>query len=163
MTLASEEIEHVGPATLLFNQKPPEIPLDERVRVDMNQIDLVSQIIEKIPEAEPFNFVSDYYPPVGHPSVLDYFFVQTLQQFSFWEANHGRYDYPLISTIDGHKCKGSTYLSYAYMRPLDKDLEFFSPKGQAYTTKEETLALFRADNGSDPMPALDPCQRLICT
>ena len=155
MTLASEEIEHVGPAALLFNQKPPEIPLDERIRVDMNQIDLVSQIIKKIPEAEPFNFVSDYYPPVGHPSVMDYMFVQTLHQFSFWEANHGRYDYPLIATIDGHKCKGSTYLSYAYMRPLDKDPEFFSPKRQAYTTKEETLALFRADDGSDPMPALD--------
>jgi len=108
-----------------------------------------------IPEAEPFNFVGDHYPPIDYPTALDYFFVQTLQQFSFWEANHGRYDYPLIATIDGHQCKGSTYLSYGYMRPLDTDPDFFSPKRQANTTKEETLALFRADDGTDPMPALE--------
>ena len=119
MALASEEIEHVGPSALLLDQNPPEVPLDEKVRIDEKRVELVSRIIKTIPEAEPFNFVSDYYPPTGHPAAVDYFFVQTLQQFSFWETNQqGRYDYPLIATIDGHRCKGSTYLSYAYMRPL---------------------------------------------
>ena len=155
MALASEEIEHVGPTALLFDQNSPEIHLDERVRVDERQVERISAVIKKIPEAEAFNFVSDYYPPIGHPTALDYMFVQTLQQFSFWEANDGKYDYPLIATIDGHHCKGSTYLSYAYLRPLEKDPEFFSPQRQANTTKEETLALFRADDGSDPMPALE--------
>ena len=155
MALASEEIEHVGPSALLFDQNPPDLHLDERVRVDERQVERISAVIKKIPEAEAFNFVSDYYPPVGHPAALDYMFVQTLQQFSFWETNHGRYDYPLIATIDGHLCKGSTYLSYAYLRPIDKDPEFFSPQRQAYTTKAETLALFQADDGTDPMPALD--------
>jgi sugar/nucleoside kinase (ribokinase family) len=155
MALASEEIEHVGPTALLFDHAVPDIPLDRRVRIDESQVERIAQVIQRIPEAEPFNFVSDYYPPVGHPAALDFFFVQTLQQFSFWEVQSGRYGYPLIGTIDGHMCKGSTYLSYAYMRMLDKDPAFFTPERQACTTTAEMLALFRADDGSDPMPAFE--------
>ncbi len=154
ITLASEEIAHVGPTALLFDQSAPNIPLDDRVVISQDQVERVGEVIKTIPEAAPFNFVNDYYPPIHHPVALDFFFVQTLQQFSFWEAKHGRYDKPLIATIDGHHCKGSTYLSYAYMRPLDIDPKFFSPEQQANMTKAEMLALFRADDGSDPMPAL---------
>ncbi|MBW6465286.1 MAG: carbohydrate kinase family protein [Brevefilum sp.] len=153
MALASAEIEHVGPTALLFDHAAPDIPLDGRVRIDESQVERIAQVIQRIPEAEPFNFVSDYYPPVGHPAALDFFFVQTLQQFSFWEVQSGRYGYPLVATIDGHACKGSTYLSYAYMRMLDKDPAFFTPERQARTTTAEMLALFQADDGSDPMPA----------
>jgi hypothetical protein len=154
MALASEEIEHIGPAALLFDHAAPDIPLDGRVRIDQSQVERIAQVIQRIPEAEPFNFVSDYYPPVGHPTALDFFFVQTLQQFSFWEVQSGRYGYPLIAAIEGHACKGSTYLSYAYMRMLDKDPVFFTPERQARTTTAEMLALFQADDGSHPMPAL---------
>jgi sugar/nucleoside kinase (ribokinase family) len=155
MALASEEIEHIGPAALLFDHAAPDIPLDGRVRIDVDQVEGIAQVIQAIPEAEPFNFVSDYYPPVGHPAALDYFFVQTLQQFSFWEVQSGRYGYPLIATIDGHECKGSTYLSYAYMRMVNKDPEFFTPVRQACTTRAEMLALFQADDGTHPMPAFN--------
>lgn len=155
MALASEVIEYVGPKALFFDQSPPDIPLDERVNVNQSQIRRVASIIKKIPEAVPYNFVSDYYSPIDHPAALDFFFALTLQQFSFWEEKHGRYDKPLIATIDGHHCKGSTYLSYAYMRKLDHDPSFFSPERQADTTREEMTALFRADDGSDPMPALE--------
>jgi hypothetical protein len=155
MALASQEIEHPGPAALLFEQPSPEIPVDKKVHVDENQIMRISEVIKTIPEAHPFTFVSDYYPPVNHPAALAYFFTQTLQQFSFWEAIMGRYAYPLIASIDGHRCKGSTYLSYAYMRPLEKDPAFYAPARQAHTTMDETLALFRADDGTDPMPALE--------
>lgn len=155
ITLASEEIEHVGPEALLFDEDPPNIPFDDRVVVNQDQIERVGEVIKTIPEAAPFNFVSDYYPPIDHPMVLDFFFVQTLQQFSFWEAKHGHYEKPLIANIDGHHCKGSTYLSYAYMRPLDSDPEFYTPERQANMTKAEMIALFQADDGSDPMPALN--------
>ena len=155
MALAAEEVEHVGPAALLFDQPAPEIALDQRVRVNKKQVVGIAGLIKGIPEAKAFNFVSDYYPPIGHPAALDYFFAQTLQQFSFWETDQGHYAYPLIATIDGHDCKGSTYLSYGYMRPLDIDPEFYSPQRQARTTLEETRALFQADDGSDPMPALE--------
>lgn len=155
MALASEEIEHVGPAALFFDHDAPDDPLDGRVRIDEMQVERIARVIQAIPEAEPFNFVSDYYPPVGHPAALDFFFVQTLQQFSFWEVQSGRYGYPLIATIDGHACKGSTYLSYAYMRMLDPDPEFFTPERQACTTTAEMLALFQADDGTHPMPAFN--------
>ncbi len=154
MALASEEIKYVGPTALLFDQPSPEIPLDKRVRVNEEKVQGLSTVIKAIPEAEAFNFVSDYYPPVGHPVALDYFFVQTLQQFSFWEAEQGRYSHPLIATIDGHEYKGSSYLSQGYMRPIDQDPDFFSPMRQAVSTLAETIALFRADDGSDPMPAV---------
>lgn len=155
IALASKEIAHVGPAALLFDQDAPNIPLEDRVMLNQDQIERVGEVIKTIHEAAPFNFVSDYYPPVHHPAALDFFFVQTLQQFSFWEAKHDRYDKPLMATIDGHPCKGSTYLSYAYMRPLDMDPKFYAPERQAIMTKPEILGLFRADDGSDPMPALD--------
>jgi sugar/nucleoside kinase (ribokinase family) len=155
MALASEEIEHVGPAALLFDHAAPDVPLDGRVRIDEDQVERIAQVVQGIPEAEPFNFVSDYYPSVGHPAALEFFFVQTLQQFSFWEVQSGRYGYPLIATIDGHECKGSTYLSYAYMRMVDSDPEFFTPERQACTTTAEMVALFQADDGSNPMPALE--------
>jgi len=155
MALASEEVEDVGPAALLVDRTPPDIPMDQRIQIDDGRLDGIAEVIKTIPEAKPFNFVADYYPPIRHSLALDYFFVQTLQQFSFWEAQHGRYDQPLIATIDGNRCKGSTYLSYGYLRPLDSDPDFYSPERQADTTIKETRALFRADDGTDPMPALD--------
>ncbi|MFU8825885.1 MAG: carbohydrate kinase family protein [Brevefilum sp.] len=155
MALASEAIQHVGPTALLFEQDPPAIPLDERVRIDEDQVARLAGVMKTIPEAEPVPFVSDYYPPVGHPAAMNYFFVQTLQQFSFWHIAEGRYSHPLVATIDGHQCKGSTYLSYAYLRPLEDDAHFYSPQRQAQTDKTEMLALFRADDGTDPMPAVD--------
>ena len=154
MALASEEIQYIGPTALLFDENPPDIPLDTRVRFDVKQIERIASVIRAIPEAEAFNFVSDYYPPVGHPAALDYFFVQTLQQFSFWATEDGRYAYPLIGTIDGNHCKGSTYLSQAYLRPFEGDTEFYTPQRQANSTREETLALFQADDGTDLMPAI---------
>lgn len=155
MALAAEAIEHIGPAALYFDREPPGIALDARLRIDEKQVAAIAEVIKTIPEAEPFNFVTDYYPPVGHPSALEFFFVQTLQQFSFWEAQDRRYHRPLIAAIDGQLCKGSTYLSHAYMRPLNDDPAFYTPQRQASQTREEMLALFRADDGTDPMPALD--------
>ena len=155
MALASEEIEHVGPAALLFDRQPPEVPLDPRVRIDPSQVQRLVDVIKGIPEAAAFNFVSDYYPPENHPAALDYFFVQTLQQFCFWETEGGCYAKPLIATIDGHKSKGSTYLSRAYLRPLDKDPEFYSPQRQRELTLQALLQVYRADDGTDPMPVVE--------
>jgi hypothetical protein len=41
------------------------------------------------------------------------------------------------------------------MRPLTNDPEFYTPVRQADLTQPEMLALFRADDGSDPMPAVE--------
>jgi sugar/nucleoside kinase (ribokinase family) len=153
--LAAEMIAQVGPSALLAEEPPPEAALDARVRVNHEQVRVVAEMISTLPEASPFPFVSPVLPPVGHPKALDYFFAATLQQFSFWSERDFRYDRPLIARIGGVEQKGSDYLWAAFSRRLEADADFCSPERQAKLSREETLDVFRADDGDDPMPALD--------
>jgi hypothetical protein len=153
--LAAEMIGQVGPAALLSEDPPPEVPLDPRVRVNEGQVRRVAEAISTLPEVAPFSFVSPEVPPIGHPRAMDYFFAATLQQFSFWSTRDGRYDQPLIAAIGGAELKGSDYLWQAFRRALERDPEFCSPQRQAQLSDEEWRQVFRADNGEDAMPALD--------
>ena len=153
--LAAQMIGQVGPAALLLDEPPPEIAVDGRVRVNEEQVARIAALIATLPEAAPFPFTSPELPPVGDPRALDYFFAATLQQFSFWSAQDGRYHLPLIATIGGTTLKGSDYLWEAYRRGLVQDPDFCSPRRQAGLSRAEMARLFRADDGSDPMPALD--------
>jgi sugar/nucleoside kinase (ribokinase family) len=153
--LAAEMIGQVGPTALLSDDPPPETLLDTRVQINDEQVQRVAKVISTIPEASPFPFVSPELPPVGHPKVLDYFFAATLHQFSFWYVQNNRYHQPLIARIGGVKLKGSDYLWSAFRRRLEEDTNFCSPERQANLSRDELLEVFRADNGDDPMPALD--------
>jgi len=153
--LAAQEIAFPGPQALLLNDPPPGMALDERVRVSESQVKAVSAAVKGLEAAAPFDFTGDHLPPAGHPATLAYFFAVTLQQFGFWETAGGRYDRPMIAPLDGDMLKGSTYLYRAFLRPLDDDPDFYSPERQANLTRDELLAVLRADDGSDPMPALD--------
>jgi len=155
MSLAAQMIEHPGPTALFWPDPPPDAPWDRRVVVNESQVQKVSQLIAALPEVTPFNFTGPVLPPTGHPMTLDWFFVSTLQQFSFWTTDNGRYHEPLIALIDGVELKGSDYLWQGYLRSLEGDPEFFTLERQANHTHEEMLKLFRADDGSDPMPALE--------
>jgi len=115
----------------------------------------VAEKLSTLSEVSPFPFVGPEYPPVGHPKALDYFFVATLQQFSFWSERNNRYDQPLIAKIGVVEQKGSDYLWEAFRRRVEQDADFCSPERQANLNREELLEVFRADNGDDPMPALD--------
>jgi hypothetical protein len=115
----------------------------------------VAERITALPEVSPYPFVCPELPPVDHPKAPDYFFAATLQQFSFWSQRNNRYDMPLIARISGIERKGSDYLWEAFRRQLEVDTEFCSPERQANLTREALLETFRADNGDDPMPALD--------
>ncbi|MFC2053807.1 PfkB family carbohydrate kinase [Chloroflexota bacterium] len=155
VTLAAEMITQVGPTALLSEDPPPEAPLDARVQVNDGQVRKVAEKISTLSEASPFPFVSPEVPPVGHPRALDYFFAFTLQQFSFWSERNNRYHQPLIAKIGGVEQKGSDYLWDAFRRRVEGDPDFCSPERQANLSREELLEVFRADNGDDPMPALD--------
>jgi sugar/nucleoside kinase (ribokinase family) len=155
VSLAGQMIEQVGPTALLFDEPAPSIAMDERVSPSPMQIEKISQLISGITEASPFQFISPELPPVGHPKTLDYFFAVTLQQFSFWSAQNDRYDQPLVALLGGVKLKGAFYLFEAYRRRLEKEPDFCSPERQANLTREDLLDIFRADDGTDPMPALD--------
>lgn len=153
--LAAQEIENIGPAALLWDTPAPSVQLDDRVEINPLQVEAVAGIVRDLPEASPFNFTGVDFPPADHPQTMDYFFVSTLQQFSFWEDRDSRYDYPLIAPMDGKQLKGSSYLYHAYLRPLDAYPGFYSSERQAHLTREELLSVYRADDGSDPMPAFD--------
>jgi sugar/nucleoside kinase (ribokinase family) len=153
--LAAEMITQVGPTALLSDDPPPEVALDARVQVNDEQVRKVAEKVFALSKASPFQFVSPEVPPVGHLRALDYFFAFTLHQFSFWYVRNNRYHQPLIARIGGVKLKGSDYLWSAFKRRLEDDVDFCSPERLANLSREELLEVFRADNGDDPMPALD--------
>ena len=152
MPLAAQMTEAIGPAALLRSLPPPEPAADDRVVVDDTQ---VARIAALIGDVAAFPFTGPDLPSVDHPAALDYFFATTLQQFGFWTTNNGRYGHPLIATIAGEERKGAFYLFRAYLRWLEHDPERLTPAGQAASTKADLLQLLRADDNTDPMPAID--------
>lgn len=155
MPLAAQMIEHSGPTALFWPEPPPDVPLDPRVAVNESQVQKVSQLIAALPDVTPFDYTGSDFPPIGHPAALGYFFTSALQQFGFWTTVNGKYHQPLIAPINGVKQKGSSYLYQAYLRYIDDDPDFYTPARQADLTRSEMLSLFRADDGTDPMPALE--------
>ncbi len=153
--LAAQMIAHVGPTALLFNEAAPAIPSSPKAQTNPAQIKKISKMVAALDEAAPFNFISPELPPAYHPKALDYFFAVTLQQFSFWNEKNNRYHTPLIAPLGGVSQKGAFYLFDAYRRRLESDADFCSPERQANLSRAELLEIFKADDGSDPMPALD--------
>lgn len=155
MPLAAQMTEQVGPTALFLSEPPPQTPQDGRVVVNTHKAAQIAQLVAGLDEATPFSFTGPDFPPVGHPGALDFFFCAVLQQFGFWAAANGSYHHPLIAPFNGRPLKGSAYLFQSYLQALKSDPEWFSPPRQANTTEEEMLNILRADDGSDPMPALD--------
>lgn len=153
--LAAQMIAHIGPTALLSPDPPPAMPADGRAQPNPAQIERIAKLIATLEEAAPFPFTGPDFPPVNHPLALDFFFVSTLQQFGFWTAVNGQYSQPLIAPINGAPRKGSSYLFQTILRALQNDPDCFTPARQASLTRADMLALYRADDGSDPMPALD--------
>lgn len=153
--LAAQMIAHIGPAALLWPDPPPTMPADGRVQPNPDQIERIAQLIATLDEVSPFPFTGPDFPPVGHPLALDFFFTSTLQQFGFWTAVNDQYHHPLIAPINGAPRKGSSYLFQTYLRALTSRPDRLTPAGQASLSRADMLALYRADDGSDPMPALD--------
>ena len=155
VALAAEMITEVGPVALLYSDPPSGAPKNGRVEVNEKQVLKIARKIAGLDELLPFPFKSPEYPPVGHPKTLDFFFAATLQQFSFWSIKNRHYHEPMIAALGGIAYKGSDYLWQAYNRKIEQEPEFCAPDRQANISRAEMLELFRADNGDDPMPALD--------
>ncbi len=154
ITLAARTIEAIGPAALL-QLSPPRPPLDEQVVVNVENVSNIAQLIAGVTDITPFAFTGPDLPASDHPATLDYFFATALQQFGFWTTADQRYERPLIATVDGEERKGSFYLFRAWLRWLESEPHKLTPAGQAELTESDMLAVLRADDGTDPMPALD--------
>ena len=155
MPLAANTIGAVGPAELLLTSPPPQPQLDDRVIVNPANISSIAKLIASIADIKAFAFTGPDLPTPEHPATLDYFFASALQQFSFWTETNGRYEQPLIATVAGEERKGAFYLFRAWLRWLEDDPHKLTPEGQAALTKADMLAVLRADDGTDPMPAID--------
>ena len=152
--LATKMIAYAGPSELLNDDPNPDYPLKKEVLVSQGKVQKVAQLVANLSESKPFDFIGPMFPVSGDPLALDWFFIATLQQFGFWTTNNGIYEKPLIAPMGGNLHKGSDYLWYAYMRMLELDPHFFTLERQASLTLDEMKNLFRADDGSDPMPAI---------
>lgn len=155
MPLSAQMTQGIGPAVLLQSSPPPEPTTDSRVIVNPEKIREIATHIAAVADITPFAFTGPDLPATDHPAALDYFFAATLQQFSFWTATDGRYERPLVATVEGEERKGAFYLFRAYLRWLENDPEMLTPAGQAGLTEADLLAVLRADDGTDPMPAFD--------
>jgi ribokinase len=155
MPLAATMTEHTGPAALLQTVTAPRPALDPRVQVNDVQIEKVASLIATSDEAVAFDFAGPDLPTIGHPAAPDYFFATSLQQFGFWTHADGRYQRPLLATVDGEERKGAFYLFRAYLRWLRDAPEMLTPAAQATLSTSDLLDVLRDDNGDDPMPAID--------
>jgi hypothetical protein len=155
MPLAAAMIEQVGPAALLLDGPPPAPADGSMVTIDASQVARVAGLLARLDDAAAFDFVGPELPPIGHPRAVEYFFAATLQQFGFWSEEGDRFAGPMIAPLGGRPLKGSSYLFAAFLRQVQKDPGFCSPARQATLTSEELREVFRADDGSDPMPAFD--------
>ncbi len=154
IALAAHMIGAPGPAALWEDGPVPAPVEDTRVAVNWPQVRRVAGLIAALPEVQPFDFTGPDFPPAGHPAALDYFATATLQQFGFWAEAAGHYHGPLLAPLAGAVRKGSDYLWRAWLRPLGDDPGFYTPARQAALSRGELEALFRADDGTMPMPAL---------
>ncbi len=155
MPLAAKVTEHIGATALLAKSPLPKETLDQRVSVNFTMVDQISSLVAENKDIAPFAFVDADLPPIDHAATLDYFFASTLQQFGFWTTADDKYDRPLVAILDGQERKGAFYFFRAYLRWLKNDPEMLTPARQAKLRKADLLAVLRADNGTDPMPALD--------
>jgi sugar/nucleoside kinase (ribokinase family) len=155
MPLAAAMTERTGPAVLLDDSPAPGPATDQRVVLNVRQIEKVASLIAISNEASAYDFTGPDLPAVGHPATLDYVFATSLQQFGFWTHAAGRYQRPLLATIDGEQRKGAFYLFRAYLRWLQEAPEMLAPEAQATLSAADLLAVLRDDDGHDPMPAID--------
>ncbi len=151
--VAAQVVAAVGPRALWEAGRTPRVAPDRRVSLCAKRISAVGALLTGMETARPFDFVGPDFPVVGVDSALDYFFASTLQQFGFWQARAGRYLRPLLAPLAGSIRKGSDYLWRAMLRGQHADPALLTPAGQAKMTAKRMRALFRADDGSHPMPA----------
>jgi hypothetical protein len=155
VALAAATIQRIGPAALFFEGPLPALPAAAGVAVDEARVRRLARAVAGFDQAVPSDFTGPGLPRAGHPRALELFFAATLQQFGFWSEAAGRYERPMVAMLGGTALKGSSYLFAAYLRRLERDPDFCAPARQAAVTRAELLEVLRADDGVDPVPALD--------
>ena len=150
---AAQTVTGIGPAPLLSDDPAPAVARAVRVRLDEDRVRRVAGVIATAPEAAAFDFTGPDFPEPGDPAALDFFFAGTAQQFGFWHERAGRYEEPMIASLEGRARKGSDYLWAAYLRWAREAPDELTPAGQAGLDDADFDRRLRDDGGHNPLPA----------
>ena len=127
-----------------------------RLSIDDRQIDAFAAHLEQSGDIQPFDFCARsegfIYPERGRPGVLETFFFACAHQFGFWTLAGSRWEKPMVAKLDGRDLKGSDFLFRACTRAAQKDPRAFAPAALAARSNAELSELFRADDGTNPLP-----------
>ena len=124
--------------------------------IDDRQIDAFAEYLKQSAGLQPFDFCSRsegfIYPERDHPGVLETFFFACAHQFGFWTLAENRWEKPMVARLDGRDLKGSDFLFRACTRAWQRDPRAFAPATLAAMTNAQLSDLFRADDGTNPLP-----------
>ena len=127
-----------------------------QISIDDRQIDAFAAYLKKSADVRPFDFCSRsagfIYPERDRPGALETFFFACAHQFGFWILAGNRWDKPMVARIDGQDLKGSDYLFRACTRAGQADPDALLPAQLAARTNAQLAGLFRADDGTNPLP-----------
>lgn len=149
---AAEMVGHVGPDALWPPGPAPTPAADPRATTDMAAVARLGALISGLDHLDGFAFTGELFPAVGGSDAVEWFTAATLQQFGFWYEVDGRYERPMIATIDGTQRKGSDYLWAHYLRWHRADPPVLSTARQTNLSGVDWQRSAAADDGVDPYP-----------
>lgn len=128
----------------------------DRVTIDPHRLAEFARYLRVAGEVQPFHFCGagpgQPLPPRGAPGVLELFFFVTAHQFGFWYEADGRYQQPMVATLEGVPLKGSDYLFRCATRVWEKRADFFDPARLAALDERALNTVFQDDQGRNPLP-----------
>lgn len=124
--------------------------------IDDRQIDAFVEHLKKSAGIQPFDFCTRsegfIYPERNRPGVLETFFFACAHQFGFWTLVGKHWEKPMVARLDGRDLKGSDFLFRACTRAWQQNVRAFFPATLAIQTDAQLSDIFRADNGTNPLP-----------
>ena len=127
-----------------------------RLSIDDRQIDAFAAHLKKSGDVQPFDFCTRsegfIYPERGRPGALETFFFACAHQFGFWTLAGTRWATPMVARLDGRDLKGSDFLFRACTRAAQRNPRAFSPAALAEMDDSRLDAVFRGDDGRNPLP-----------
>ena len=126
------------------------------IATDESRIDAFARHLRETAQAKPFDFCSlsegFIYPERNKEGVLETFFFSCAHQFGFWTLAGTRWAAPMIARLDGRDLKGSDFLFRACTRAGQQNFRAFFPAALAKTSDLRLAAIFRGDDGRNPLP-----------
>ncbi|RMH57258.1 MAG: hypothetical protein D6679_06995 [Candidatus Hydrogenedentota bacterium] len=121
-----------------------------RVVIDPEVLGTLAEVLrgKSLP---PFSFTepAEFFPPVGHPRALEYFFAVVMHQYGFWFLEGERWNGVFLGVRDGRTLKGSDFVWYTATRDL--------------LANEPVLTRFHDDSGTSPLPMKETHEKFTIT